>query len=120
MPPPVVNLRDKLAAFSEAWSPRIVAALNDYHVKVVHLEGEFVWHQHADTDELFLVLEGELTLRFRDGTTQLKTGELCVVPRGVEHQPYAAKRCQVLLIEPAGTVNTGDSGEREGTTGIWD
>ncbi|MCB9582009.1 MAG: cupin domain-containing protein [Polyangiaceae bacterium] len=117
--PPAVDLRAKLATFSEQWSPRIVASLNDYHVKVVRVEGAFVWHQHAETDELFLVLEGELTLRFRDGQTNLRQGELCVVPKGVEHQPYAERECHVLLLEPAGTLNTGDSTERAGTTGSW-
>jgi mannose-6-phosphate isomerase-like protein (cupin superfamily) len=88
----------------------VVAALNDYHVKLARLQGEFVWHAHADTDELFLVLAGRLTIHFRDGEAVLGPGELLVVPRGVEHRPVAAEECQVLLLEPAGTVNTGDTG----------
>jgi len=106
----VVNLEEKLSRFSETWSPRIVARLNDYHLKVAHLEGEFVWHRHAETDELFLVLAGTLELRLRDGSHRLRAGDLFVVPRGVEHQPVAHGACRVLLIEPAGTLNTGDAG----------
>ena len=106
--PPVVRLREKLAVFEERWSPRIVAELNGQEVKVAKLEGEFPWHAHAGEDELFLVLEGELTIRFRDGDARLGAGELLVVPRGVEHAPLAEKECHVLLFEPAGTRNTGE------------
>lgn len=116
MPAPVINVRDALATFSERWSPKIVAALNDYHVKLAKLEGELPWHSHPETDELFLVVDGELELRFRDGNRRLRSGELCVVPRGVEHQPHAARECRVILIEPAGTTNQGDLG---GTPGEW-
>ena len=116
MPAPVINLRDQLATFSEHWSPKIVAELNDYHVKLAKLEGELDWHHHSETDELFLVIDGELELRFRDGIRRLRAGELCVVPRGVEHQPYAPRECRVLLIEPAGTTNRGNLG---GTAGDW-
>ncbi|MEZ4367438.1 MAG: cupin domain-containing protein [Kofleriaceae bacterium] len=96
------------AAIDEPWSPRIAAELNGQHVKVARLLGEFVWHAHADADELFLVRSGRLTIEFRDGTVQLGPGELVVVPRGVEHRPVALEACEVLLFEPAGTVNTGD------------
>lgn len=106
-----INLADKLAAISDHWSPRVIAELNDYQLKLVKLEGEFVWHRHADTDELFLVLEGALDIRLRDGTVHLGTGELFVVPRGVEHQPYAASECHVLLVEPRGVLNTGDAAD---------
>ncbi len=106
----VINLADKLALFQDTWSPRVVAALNDYHVKLVRLHGEFVWHSHADTDELFLVLSGHLTIRFRDSEARLGPGELLVVPRGVDHLPVADEECQVLLLEPAGTINTGAAG----------
>jgi len=106
----VINLDDKFGRFSEHWSPRIIAALNDYHVKAAKLRGEFVWHKHQETDELFLVTKGSLTIRFRDREVTLGPGELLVVPKGVEHLPVAEEECEVLLIEPAGTLNTGDAG----------
>jgi len=105
-----INLLEKFAKFSEHWSPRIVAQMNDYHFKLVKVHREFVWHQHTDTDEVFLILEGVLRIDFRDGAVELKAGEMFVVPKGVEHRPVAAKECKMLLIEPAGTVNTGDAG----------
>jgi mannose-6-phosphate isomerase-like protein (cupin superfamily) len=104
-----INLAEKLTKFSEHWSPKIIAQMNDYHFKLVKLQGEFVWHSHAETDEVFMVLEGELRIEFRDGQVDLKSGELFVVPKGVEHRPVAARECQVMLVEPAGTVNTGDA-----------
>ncbi|MBI5296636.1 MAG: cupin domain-containing protein [Chloroflexi bacterium] len=102
-----IDLKDKLAKFFEHWSPKIVAQMNDYHVKLAKVQGEFVWHDHPETDELFLVVEGELTILFRDGQVTLKAGDLYVVPRGVEHKPVAAQECHILLFEPAGTLNTG-------------
>jgi mannose-6-phosphate isomerase-like protein (cupin superfamily) len=106
----VVNLEDKFARFSEHWAPKIIARLNDYAVKAVKLQGEFVWHRHDETDELFLVTKGSLVIRLRDREVTLHPGELLVVPKGVEHQPVAEEECEVLLIEPAGTPNTGDAG----------
>ena len=106
----VVNLEDKFARFSEHWSPKILARLNDYHVKAVKLQGEFVWHKHDETDELFLVTKGSPVIRFRDREVSLGPGELVVVPKGVEHLPVAEEECEVLLIEPAGTLKTGDAG----------
>ena len=106
----VVNLEDKFGRISEQWSPKILAQLNDYHVKAVKLQGEFVWHKHDETDELFLVTKGSLVIRFRDRDVTLGPGELVVVPKGVEHLPVAEEECEVLLIEPAGTPNTGDAG----------
>ena len=106
----VVNLEDKFGRISEHWSPKILAQLNDYHVKAVKLRGEFVWHRHDETDELFLVTKGSLVIRFRDREVVLGPGELLVVPKGVEHLPIAEEECEVLLIEPAGTPNTGDAG----------
>lgn len=103
-----VNLKEKLSRIPEQWSPRIVAQLNDYHIKVARIEGEFVWHSHPETDEAFMVIAGRLELEMRDGTVELGPGELYVVPRGVEHRPRAASECHILMIEPAGTVNTGD------------
>jgi mannose-6-phosphate isomerase-like protein (cupin superfamily) len=102
-----INLADKFAKFSEQWSPKVVARMNDYEFKLVKLQGEFVWHGHADTDEVFIVVDGEMTLHFRDGDVPLRAGEMFVVPRGVEHKPSAAAECRVMLVETAGTVNTG-------------
>jgi mannose-6-phosphate isomerase-like protein (cupin superfamily) len=105
-----VNLADALATVDEPFRPLIVAGLNDYKVAVVKTAGEFVWHKHDDTDDFFLVLEGRLTIQLRDGDVELGPGELYVVPRGVEHCPRADEEAHVLLIEPRGTVNTGDAG----------
>jgi mannose-6-phosphate isomerase-like protein (cupin superfamily) len=104
-----INLAEKLAQFSDHWAPHVVAQLNEYDVMVVKVQGEFVWHSHADTDDFFLVLKGRLIIRLRDREVALGPGELFVVPRGVEHQPYAEEEVHVLLIEPAGTPNTGDA-----------
>ena len=104
-----INLAEKFAKFSEHWSPKIVARMNDYEFKLVKLQGEFVWHSHADTDEVFIVIDGEMTLHLRDGDVPLRAGEMFVVPRGIEHKPSAAKECRVMLVETAGTVNTGDA-----------
>lgn len=103
-----IDLSEKLAGFEERWSPRIVAELNGQHVKLAKLEGEFVWHSHAEEDELFLVLKGQLTLELRDGAVVLGPGQMAVIPRGVEHRPVADGEVHVMLFEPAGTVNTGD------------
>jgi mannose-6-phosphate isomerase-like protein (cupin superfamily) len=105
-----INLVEKFAKFSEHWSPKIIAQMNDYHFKLVKVQGEFVWHKHVDTDEVFLILAGAMRIDFRDGAVELKTGEMFVVPKGIEHRPYAAKECHMLLVEPAGTINTGDTG----------
>jgi mannose-6-phosphate isomerase-like protein (cupin superfamily) len=104
-----VNLAEKLARFSEHWAPRTVAAFNGHDVMVVKVLGEFVWHRHADTDDFFLVLSGRLTIVMRDREVSLGPGELFVVPRGVEHRPFAAEETHLLLIEPSGTPNTGDA-----------
>jgi len=104
-----INLAAKLASFSDTWSPRIVAELNGQHVKLAKLEGELVWHDHAGEDELFLVLEGSLTMQLRDGEVALGVGDMYIVPRGVEHNPVAGPDgCSVLLFEPAQTKHTGD------------
>jgi mannose-6-phosphate isomerase-like protein (cupin superfamily) len=103
-----VSLAAKLATFDEPWQPKIVAELNDSYVKVVKFEGEFVWHHHDDEDELFLVVEGRMRMRFRDGDVIVEPGELIVVPRGVEHCPVAEGDCHVVLIEPKSTLNTGN------------
>ena len=104
-----MNLAEKLDSFSEQWAPRVVASYNGNDICVVRVEGEFVWHSHAETDDFFLVLDGELDIELRDGTVTLRPGELFVVPRGVEHRPVARKgEVKLLLIEPRGTPNTGD------------
>ena len=104
-----VNIPEKLASFSDHWAPRIVARYNDHEVRLVKVEGEFIWHQHEDTDELFLILDGELDLEFRDRTVTLQPGELIVVPKGTEHRPCARKgEVKLLLIDPRDMPNTGD------------
>lgn len=117
---PAINLVQKLGLIREQWSPRVVAELNDYQFKVVRIEGDFIWHDHPETDEAFLVLEGELRIDFRDGAVVLRAGELFVVPKGVEHKPYAAKEVKLLLIEPRGILNTGHAGgERTAQNDVW-
>jgi mannose-6-phosphate isomerase-like protein (cupin superfamily) len=105
---PKVNLKEKFGLFSERWSPKIVAELNGQHLKLAKLQGEFVWHQHAAEDELFLVLKGRLVIQLRDGELLLEEGEFAVVPAGLEHRPVAEEEVHVLLIEPISTLNTGD------------
>ena len=107
-----VNLAAKLASFSEHWSPRVVAELNDYQFKLVKLQGEFVWHAHEGTDEAFIVLRGEMEIGFRDGAVTLRAGDLYVVPKGVEHITRATLECHALIVEPRGIVNTGEAGGR--------
>ncbi len=115
-----INLLDKISRIDGHWQPHVVAQMNDYQFKVVKIEGDFVWHAHAETDETFLVLEGELRIDFRDGSIVLKAGELAVVPKGVEHKPYAAHEVKILLIEPRGVLNTGDSeNDRTAPNDIW-
>ena len=103
-----INLAEKLAGFTEHWQPRTVAEFNGHDVMVVKAQGEFVWHKHDETDDLFLVLRGELTIELRDRSVTLRAGDLFVVPKGVEHRPVAKEEVHVLLIEPSGTPNTGD------------
>ncbi|WP_413975712.1 cupin domain-containing protein [Stenotrophomonas acidaminiphila] len=105
-----INLQENLARFSEHWSPRVIAEMNDYQFKLAKVLGEFVWHSHADTDEVFIVLAGEMVLEFRDRSVALAAGEMYVVPKGVEHRPVASSECSIMLVEPRGVVNTGDAG----------
>jgi mannose-6-phosphate isomerase-like protein (cupin superfamily) len=115
-----INLKEKLACFDDPWSPKIVGQLNDYHLKLAKIQGEFVWHSHPETDELFFVLHGSMVIAFRDREIHLSEDEMLVVPAGVEHKPYAAQECHILLIEPAGTPNTGDAGgERTVVDETW-
>ena len=104
-----INLSEKFNKFSDFWAPRVIAEMNDYQFKLVKVEGEFVWHTHDDTDETFIVLDGELIIEFRDKTITLKKGEMIVVPKGVEHKPSAQQECQIMIIEPKGVINTGDA-----------
>lgn len=115
-----INLAGKLALIAEHWRPHVVAEMNDYQFKLVKLQGDFVWHDHPDTDETFIVLEGRLRIEFRDGVVELGPGEMYVVPRGVEHKPCADDEVHVLLIEPRGVVNTGNSGgELTAPNDVW-
>jgi mannose-6-phosphate isomerase-like protein (cupin superfamily) len=115
-----INLIRKLELIAEQWQPRVVAQMNDYQFKVARLQGDFIWHAHAETDEAFLVLDGQLRLDFRDGSVTLGSGELYVVPKGVEHKPYAEEEVKLLLIEPRGVLNTGaEGGERTALNDVW-
>ena len=115
-----INLRDKLSLFSDTWSPRVIAEMNDYQFKLARFEGEFVWHAHEDTDETFLVVNGSMKIEFRDGEVELRAGEMYVVPKGVEHKPVAHGVCEAMIIEPRGVVNTGDVGsERTAPSDVW-
>ena len=104
-----INLGQKLASFAEHWHPKLIDTIDDYEIKVVKLMGDFIWHRHAEADELFLVLKGALRMDFRDRQVPVAAGEMIVVPRGVEHKPYAEQECEILLLERRGVVNTGDA-----------
>lgn len=111
--PQRINLAEKFSLFTDQWSPRLLGAVNDCHVKIARVEGEFIWHRHDDEDEMFLVVKGRLVLRFRDREVTLGEGEMCIVPRGTDHQPVAEDEAWILLVEPSTTLNTGNvRGER--------
>ena len=115
-----INFRQKLGLFAEQWQPKVVAEMNDYQFKLVKLHGDFIWHDHKDTDETFMVLDGVLRIDFRDGAVQIAAGEMLVVPKGVEHKPYAEHEVKLLLIEPRGVPNTGDQGgDRTARNDVW-
>lgn len=115
-----INIKDKLAKFDELWSPKVIAEMNDYQFKLAKGEGEFVWHSHEDTDEVFIIIEGQLEIMFRDGSVVLNPGELYVIPKGVEHKPHAKGLVQVMLVEPRGVVNTGNTGgQLTASNDIW-
>ena len=115
-----INIQEKLAKFSDHWSPRVIAEMNDYQFKLVKIQGDFVWHDHADTDEVFIVIEGSMRIEFEDGEVELSEGEMYVVPRGVNHKPYAEEECKVMLVEPRGVVNTGDAeGDLTASNDVW-
>jgi mannose-6-phosphate isomerase-like protein (cupin superfamily) len=115
-----VNFAEKFGLFTEQWTPKVIAEMNDYQFKVVRLAGDFIWHDHKDTDETFIVIDGELRIDFRDGAVKLSEGEMFVVPKGVEHKPFAEKEVKLLLIEPRGVLNTGDArGDRTAQNDVW-
>ncbi|MCE3605709.1 cupin domain-containing protein [Massilia sp. P8910] len=115
-----INFEHKFSLFQEQWLPKVIAEMNDYQFKVARLQGDFIWHDHADTDETFIVLEGQLRIDFRDGHVVVSQGEMYVVPKGVEHKPFAEKEVKLLLIEPCDTLNTGNvGGERTATNDVW-
>ena len=115
-----INIQQKLGLFDDQWTPKVVAEMNDYQFKIVKLEGDFVWHDHPETDETFFIIEGKLRIDIRDGQVNLSAGEMFVVPNGVEHKPYAEREVKVMLIEPRGVLNTGDEGgERTAQNDVW-
>jgi len=115
-----VNFEQKLGLFDQHWTPKVIAEMNDYQFKIVKIQGDFVWHDHPDTDETFIVLDGRLRIDFRDGHVDIGSGEMYVVPKGVEHKPFAEDEVKVLLIEPRGVVNTGDNdGELTAANDVW-
>lgn len=115
-----INFAEKLGLFQELWTPKVVAEMNEYQFKVVKLKGDFVWHDHKDTDETFIVIEGDLRIDFRDGAVHVFCGEMFIVPKGVEHKPYAESEVKLLLIEPRGVLNTGhEGGERTAENDVW-
>ncbi len=115
-----INLKEKLSMFSDHWSPKVITEMNDYQIKLVKIKGDFVWHNHENTDELFFVIEGKMNIEFRDKTVELNKGEMYVVPKGVEHKPYAENECEVMLVEPRDVVNTGNTkGELTASNDVW-
>jgi len=115
-----INFKEKLSKFSEQWSPKNIAQMNDYHFKIAKIEGEFIWHDHPETDEVFIVLKGQLEIQLRAGKVLLSEGEMFVVPKGMEHKPFAQEECHILLIEPIGTLNTGEVvNERTAANDVW-
>lgn len=103
-----INIEKKLKKFSDYWSPKVIGEMNDYQFKLAKVQGEFIWHQHLDTDETFFVVQGQLTIEFKDGSVDIEQGEMYVVPKGVEHKPTATKECHIMIIEPKGVTNTGN------------
>jgi mannose-6-phosphate isomerase-like protein (cupin superfamily) len=116
----VINFEEKFSLFKDQWAPKIIARMNGYHFKLVRFAGSFVWHQHQDTEEAFIILDGEMKIHFRESNYELKKGEMLVIPKGVEHMTSAKSECKALLIEEAGTVNTGKTvGERTAPEDTW-
>ncbi|OCC01646.1 cupin [Labrys sp. WJW] len=118
--PKAINFAEKISAISDLWQPRVVAEMNDYQFKLVRIEGDFIWHDHPETDEAFIVLSGRLRIDFRHGAVVIGPGEMAVVPKGLEHKPYAESEVHLMLIEPRGTLNTGhEGGERTARNDVW-
>ncbi len=116
----IVNFKEKLATFDELWTPKVIAQMNEVQFKLVKIQGEFTWHSHQETDEVFMVIDGDMTIQFRNHTVELSSGELFVVPKGVEHKPFAKELCQVMIIEPSGVINTGESeGNLTAKNDVW-
>lgn len=115
-----INLKEKLAKFSDHWSPKIIAEMNDYQIKLVKIKGDFVWHNHEDTDEVFIVIEGKMKIEFKNEIVELNEGEMYVVSKGVKHKPYAETECKIMLVEPRGVVNTGNTEDELTASGdVW-
>ena len=120
MLPKKINFNNKFLKFSDYWSPKIIAEMNNYQFKLVKIKGEFVWHSHKDTDETFIVIEGEMNIKFRNNTVHLSKGEMYVIPKGIEHKPYSENECKILIIEPEGVINTGEKkGKMTADENIW-
>jgi mannose-6-phosphate isomerase-like protein (cupin superfamily) len=120
MPRSAINFQQKFGLFSEQWTPKVLAEMNDYQFKIVNLQGDFIWHNHPETDEIFIVIEGDLRIDFRDDDVHIKAGEMFVVPKGIEHKPYAHNEVKLLLMEPRGVLNTGhEGGERTAQNDVW-
>ena len=116
----VINFKNKFTKFTEHWLPRVIAEMNDYQFKLVKVDGEFVWHDHPDTDEVFIVIDGCLNIEFRDSLVTLGSGEMIVIPKGIEHKPSATSECKIMIVEPKGVINTGDSGtELTAKNDVW-
>jgi len=115
-----INLKEKLSKFSDHWAPKIIAEMNDYQFKLVKIQGEFVWHDHTDTDEVFIVIEGKMEIEFENETVELNEGEMYVVPKGIQHKPRSDSECKIMLVEPRGVINTGNSeGELTALNDVW-
>lgn len=115
-----INFADKFEQFKDQWSPKVIAQMNDYQFKLVKIKGDFVWHDHKETDEVFMVISGKMDIEFRDGKVSIFAGEMYVVPKGIEHKPYSKEECQMLIIEPCGVVNTGETcSDLKADNDIW-
>ena len=115
-----INLKSKFEKFNDLWAPKVIAELNDYQFKLVRIREEFVWHQHEDTDEVFIVLEGTMSIEFEDRTVDVNEGEMIVVPKGIKHKPYAKEEAKIMIVEPTGVLNTGDAeGELTADNNQW-
>ena len=115
-----INFAEKLSKFDNHWSPRVIAEMNDYQFKLAKVQGEFVWHDHPNTDEVFIVIDGTLDIEFIDGKVTLQSGEMFVIPKGLEHKPVAQSECKIMIIEPRGVVNTSEAGsELTAENDVW-